>query len=336
MKRLRFPLVVFPLVAIALGSGAKADAIQYQVTNAQDFWFSFPEPAIFKVRAYAWESSRIDSMLWLYDANGNLVTQNDDSVYGLDSWIEVPVGAGSYRLRAGVCCHDPNRWYGASYTIETNTESLPEEPIPTTTSSTTSTTVMETTTTSEVPVETTTTSTTVAPTTTTEPVPPSTVPEVEVPDATAPLTTVPETSTSVVVPTTFVEPPVTDAIVPAVTEVPTSTSTVPVSPTFVPEVVPVVPETVPEIVPEVTVVPEVVPVSDPPPSNGTEPPFIVGLGDDQEDTPSPVSNGLRDGVTPEQQRIVVATSILTVMPVFRPTNATGSRSQGSPKKRKEA
>lgn len=332
MKRLRFPLVVFPLVAIALGSGAKADAIRHEVTQAEDLWFSVSEPMVFTVRAYAWDSSRIDSMLWLYDADGQLVVQNDDSMYGLDSWIEVPLSAGSYRLRAGVCCFDPDRWYGSSYIVETNVQPLPEEPNAIPSSTTTSTTVVESTTTTEVPVVSTTTTTSEAPTTTTEPVA-TTVPEVEVPDSTAPLTTVPETSTSVVVPTTFVEPPVTDAIVPAVTEVPTSTSTVAVSPTVVPEVVPVVPETVPEVLPEVTVV---VPVTDPAPSDGTEPPFIVGLGDDQEDTPSPVSNGLRDGVTPEQQRIVVATSILSVMPVFRPTNATGSRSQGSPKKRKEA
>jgi hypothetical protein len=131
--------------------------------------------------------------------------------------------------------------------------------------------------------------------------------------------------------TTVVEPPTTDATVPAVTEVPLTTVVVPVSPTVVPVVVP---ETLaPEVIPDTTFVPV---SSDPPTPNGTEPPVTIGLGDDEEDATPVVSNGLRDGVTPEQQRIVVATSILTVMPVFRPTNATGSGSQGSPKRRKEA
>jgi len=318
VRRWRFPLVAFPLVAIALGSGAKADAIQYEVTEPEDFYFSFSEPTVFTVRTFAWQYG-VDSMLWLYNDANELVASNDD-FYGLDSWLEVPLSEGSYRLRAGICCGNPDAWRGSHYVLETNSFALPEgtDAIPPTT--TTSTTVVETTTTTS-EVSTTipepTTTTVEEPTTTTEPEPTTTVPE----------STVPQTTTSGVPPTTVVEPPTTDATVPSVTTVPLTT----VATTFVPVVVPevIIPEVVvPEVVPDSVVVPV---SSDPPPTDGTEPPFTIGLGDDQEDPTPLVSNGLRDGVTPEQQRVVVATSILTVMPVFRPTNATGRRSNRSQK-----
>ncbi len=76
-------LSIFPV------SSAKAELATYTVTGANDLWFTYTEPSDFKVRTYAWEYG-IDSMLWLYDANGVLLAQNDD-FFGLDSWLEVAV-----------------------------------------------------------------------------------------------------------------------------------------------------------------------------------------------------------------------------------------------------
>ena len=74
-------------------------------------------------------------MFWLYDSNDGLLAANDDH-FGLDSYIAYNVQeSGTYRLRTGVCCGDPNRWYGTSYTIET--DSVPTQIPSTTTSSTT-------------------------------------------------------------------------------------------------------------------------------------------------------------------------------------------------------
>lgn len=49
------------------------------------------------------------------------------------------------------------------------------------------------------------------------------------------------------------------------------------------------------------------------------------------------SNGLREGVSPAEQRIVVASAVLTVMPMFRPTQPASSgigqsSKKGKPKK----
>jgi len=163
---MRFRFVWIPLLPLlALFTNARAMAEPVLATSEnRDFWFNFTEPSVFKVRTYAQEYG-IDSMLWLYDNEGVLVAQNDD-FFGLDSWIEVDVQPGTYRLRAGVCCGNPDAWYGQSYGVEFNNSPIyPEPTVPstTTTTSTTSTTVPEETTTTS----TTTTSTTVPETTST-------------------------------------------------------------------------------------------------------------------------------------------------------------------------
>ena len=107
-------LTVLLVCLFAWVQPARAETVT--VTGANDLWFTFTEPTVFTVRTYAWQYG-IDSMLWLYDSDGVLLAQNDDW-FGLDSWIEHPVAAGSYRLRTGVCCGDPNRWYGTSYTLD--------------------------------------------------------------------------------------------------------------------------------------------------------------------------------------------------------------------------
>ena len=217
---MRFRFVWIPLLPLlALFTNARAMAEPVLATSEnRDFWFNFTEPAVFKVRTYAQEYG-IDSMLWLYDNEGVLVAQNDD-FFGLDSWIEVNVSVGTYRLRAGVCCGNPDAWYGQSYGVEFNNSPIyPEPTVPstTTTTSTTSTTVPEETTTTS----TTTTSTTVPETTSTTS---TTEAPIESTTTTWPETTVaPVTTVTTVVPATTV-PVTTNAPVTVVTVVTTTTS----------------------------------------------------------------------------------------------------------------
>ncbi len=212
-------LSIFPV------SSAKAELATYTVTGANDLWFTYTEPSDFKVRTYAWEYG-IDSMLWLYDANGVLLAQNDD-FFGLDSWLEVAVQPGSYRLRTGVCCGNPDAWYGTSYTVELNTTptNIPETTTtwPETTTSTTSTT----------------TSTTTAPTTT--------VPVTEPPTTTSTSTTTEAPTTTTTEPTTT-----TVTVAPTVTSVTPVLPSVPVEPTTTAPSLPTVPTVTPPTLPPST------------------------------------------------------------------------------------
>lgn len=145
MRKLRFrkgSWLLVPTIILALfATPVKADTIT--TTGANDFYFELQQGTTFTVRATAWQHG-IDSMLWFYDSNNQLLIANDD-YFGLDSYISYNVQqTGTYRLRTGVCCGDPNRWYREFYTIETN--STPTN-IPTTTSTSTSTTSTSTTTT---------------------------------------------------------------------------------------------------------------------------------------------------------------------------------------------
>ena len=221
---MRFRFVWIPLLPLlALFTNARAMAEPVLATSEnRDFWFNFTEPSVFKVRTYAQEYG-IDSMLWLYDNEGVLVAQNDD-FFGLDSWIEVNVSVGTYRLRAGVCCGNPDAWYGTSYTLDIN--STPDETSTTTTSTTTTvvstTTLPEATTTTWVPTTTstvpTTTSTTIAPSTTV----PATEPP---PESSSSTTSDPTTTTSTVGPSTSTTVSSAPTTVPTTTTSSTTTST---------------------------------------------------------------------------------------------------------------
>jgi hypothetical protein len=158
----------------------------YTATVAdRDFYFQITETQTLTVRTYAWQFG-IDSMLWLYNSSNQVIAQNDD-YFGLDSYISINLQPGTYRLRAGVCCGDPDAWYGSSYTIEANLQS-------TVAPSTTTTTVPPTTTTTTtVPTTTTTTTSTTVPVT--QP-PATTAPEPEPEPEPEPVTT-----TTVYVPT---------------------------------------------------------------------------------------------------------------------------------------
>lgn len=240
---------VLPFLACLCLSAIPAKASdRLPVVGPTDFHFILEEPAVFKARAWAIEYG-IDSMLWLYDAAGEVIAANDD-FYGLDSWLEVPIEPGVYRLRAGVCCGNPEAWYGQSYEVELNT--VPQEPTTTTTSTTTTSTTTTSTTTTTVPETTTTveeTTTTEATTTTTEatttttttePTPPIVIPPP--PETTWPSTTLPSTTTTVEQPTS------TELVATVPTEPEQDSTTAPATTsvaTTEPAVVPSVSETVP-------------------------------------------------------------------------------------------
>lgn len=203
---------------------AKAETYIASV-DSRDFFFESPEPMTLTVRTYAWEYG-IDSMLWVYDDQNTLVTSNDDW-YGLDSNVVFAMTPGvSYRVRAGVCCNDPERWYGNTYVIEpsmapTNapeTTTTTVEPTTTTEATTTTTEPPQTTTTVETSTTTTTSTTVVETTTTTE-----VVVETSVPPTT---TLVPTTTTSSVAPTTTVAPVVPQTVPPTTTTTVAPTTTV--------------------------------------------------------------------------------------------------------------
>ncbi len=114
-------------------------AENYTATATErDFYFKSQEPATLVIRTYA-QQYGIDSMLWVYDEQNNVVAANDDH-FGLDSYISFQmIPQHEYRLRAGVCCNDPERWYGASYVIEPSI--APSSVGSTTTTTTTTTTI---------------------------------------------------------------------------------------------------------------------------------------------------------------------------------------------------
>lgn len=233
-------------VVVALAGRVSADSVR--VTGPTDYWFHYTEQRVFSARTFSVDGHWSDPMLWLFTADGVLLAQNDDW-YGLQSRLEVPLQPGSYRLRAGVCCGNPDQWWqGVQYDLwtadvavaatSTTVESTTTEPSTTTTVQTTTTEVASTTTSVDVTtttVEPSTTSTSVVQPTTTEsstttstvPVPTTTVPPETVPDTTAQLetttTSTPNTTTTVsVVTTTTSVPPVPTA---------TTTTTVPPLPT---------------------------------------------------------------------------------------------------------
>lgn len=133
------PLSLVGLMLAVLGTvlslfAGPARAAEYWVNqNDRDIYFTVTSPETIVLRTYA-QQYGIDSMLWLYNPSGDLVAQNDDH-YGLDSYISYAAQPGIYRMRAGVCCGDPNRWYGNSYRVEA-TAAVTDGPSSTTTTTT--------------------------------------------------------------------------------------------------------------------------------------------------------------------------------------------------------
>ena len=236
-KSAKYFVVLF-LILLFLPSGA-AKAVNPIVTEPTDYWFEYTEPTTFIAQTYMITGYNSDPMLWLYNEAGTLLYSIDDSIgYGLQSYISMEVPAGRYRLRAGICCNNPDGWHtnqgwNLQYELSFN-----GNPASTTTSSTTTTTT--TTTTSTLPPTTTSTSTTTTtstlPPTTTTTVPPTTTSSTTTTTSTtstttteAPTTTT-STSTSTSTTSTTVQEPVqvTSTTSTSTTILPATTTTLPV------------------------------------------------------------------------------------------------------------
>ena len=200
MKIRRSLWLVFAPVAVLSLFAPSASANNPIVIEPTDFWFDYAEPTQFIAQTYMSDGYPSDPMLWLYDEQNNLLAQNDDS-FGLQSYISYAVPAGRYRLRAGICCGDPNAWRtngGWNLQYELGFNGVGQTSTTTSTSTTTTTTSTTTTTT--------TTTTTLPATTTTQ----------------TPTTT---TSEPAVYTSTTTQPPVTTSAVPSTTSTTTSTTT---------------------------------------------------------------------------------------------------------------
>lgn len=219
-KVLRF--LPISLVVISFFPSFKVQASDsYIITEPTDFFFSYSEPTHFLARTYQFDTFPSDPQLWLYNVDtGELLFTNDD-FYGLQSNIEMDIGAGNYRLRASTCCYEPDVWrsdpsgvWNVQYELSfnglqnstTTTTGGPIEETTTTDVATTSTT--STTASTTIPDSTTSSSTTVQ---TTEP---------EIDTTTSTTTETPTTSTTEVPTTSTTETPTTST-----TEVPTTSTT---------------------------------------------------------------------------------------------------------------
>ncbi len=225
-----FLWVMLTFLGFYPSSPAKAENLI--ITEPTDVWFDYNETTQFIAQTYMITGYNSDPMLWLYNEEGTLLYSIDDSI-GLQSYISMEVPAGRYRLRAGICCGNPDAWHtnqgwnlryelgfnGVGSTQTTSTTSTTVEP--TTTTSTTSTTSTTTSTTSTTTSTTSTTTTTLAPTTTTS----STTTTVLITTTTTepPTTTVLPTSTTSTTSTTV--PETTTTLAPVTNTTSTSTST---------------------------------------------------------------------------------------------------------------
>lgn len=242
-----FPVALFAWLSPVSVSSANAES--FTTTGAQDYFFTLEQPQLFTVRTFA-QQYGIDSMLWLYDSDNIAISANDDW-FGLDSYISMNLNAGTYRLRTGVCCGDPNRWYGTSYDIDVNIAPS-NAPSTTTTESTTTT---SSTTTSSVPQTTSTessTTTTLPPetsTSTTEPQTTTTSSTTTTVPQTTTTTEAPQESTTTTTTTTSTLPPVPEPPV----VVPTGTTTTTVEETTTTTTLPEETTTTTEPEPETTV-----------------------------------------------------------------------------------
>ena len=202
------------------------------ITQPTDFWFEYTEPTRFLARTFQTPDQPSDPQLWLYDATtGQLITENDD-YQGLQSRLEIDLPAGSYRLRAGTCCNQPDVWrdgvvWNISYELSFTGEQTPTTSVASSTTTTSPTTT--TTTTTEVPTTTTTqpeptTTSTVQEATTTQPLPvaPSTTPETSSSTSPEQSSTTWELPTTSIVITTTTTTIALGTIAPATTEVMTS------------------------------------------------------------------------------------------------------------------
>lgn len=222
-KNAKYFLVIF--LALLFLPLSTAKAVNPIVTEPTDYWFEYAEPTTFIAQTYMVSGYNSDPMLWLYNEAGTVLASNDD-YFGLQSYISREVPAGRYRLRAGICCGDPNAWrtnggWNLQYELSFNGEPVNTTSTSTTSTSTTTstTTTTTTTTTSTLPPTTTSTSTT----TTTSTLPPTTT--TTVPPTTTSSTTITTSTTSTSSTTTSTTEAPTTTTLPPTTTTSTSTST---------------------------------------------------------------------------------------------------------------
>ena len=241
-RRSRYALIGVVLSILFLSSSASAE--NPIITGITDYWFEYTEPTQFVAQTYMVAGYNSDPMLWLYNEAGTQLAANDDS-YGLQSYISIQVPAGRYRLRAGICCNDPNAWrtdggWNLQYELSFNGQPANTTSTTTTTTSTTTSTLPPTTT------STTTTTTSTLPPTTTTTVPPSTT-TTSTTSTTSTTTTSSTTTSTTVPPTTTTIPPTTTSststtsttTIPVVNSTTTTTTTT-VSPTTTTTTIPVI------------------------------------------------------------------------------------------------
>lgn len=243
--------VALSLLSFYTPNPAKAET--YTATQQErDFFFSSSEPMTLTIRTYAWQYG-IDSMLWVYDGD-MIITANDD-YYGLDSRVSFEMTPNTvYRVRAGVCCGNPDAWYGTSYVLEPNLVAINAPTttvVETTTTEETTTTVADTTTTTEVVVttvpQTTTTESTTTSSSTTVPETTTTTTEAQTTTTEPSTTTLSSTTTTSAAPTTTT--PTTTTTVPSTTTSSTSTTTTTVVETTTTSVAVTTTTTLPPVIP---------------------------------------------------------------------------------------
>ena len=246
LKRSKY-LGLLPLaVSLSTFFSSHASAQNLIITEPTDVWIEYQETTQFVALTYMVTGYNSDPMLWLYDEQGTLLASNDDYT-GLQSYISLEVPAGRYRVRAGICCGDPNAWrtnggWNLQYELGFNglgsIQTTTTEPETTTTSTTTTSIPETTTTTSSTTTSTTTTSSTTTTTSTTSTTS-TTVPRTTTTStSTTTSTTIPETTTTstTVSPATTVEEPTTttslvsnqytnDTVTTSSTSIPVSTTT---------------------------------------------------------------------------------------------------------------
>ena len=140
MRRAAVLLAVF----IASSFVPQVSAAQWNfIASPTDLFITVVEPSTFTARTVLCYPQpvgscpgMVDSMLWLYSEAGELLAANDDSQgeYGwtLASTINIELVPGTYRLRAGRCCGDPDgTWYeGGAYYVETSADAITVGPSP--------------------------------------------------------------------------------------------------------------------------------------------------------------------------------------------------------------
>lgn len=207
---------------------AKADTLI--ITEPTDTWFTYSETTQFTARTFMVEGFNSDPMLWLYNDQDQILSSNDDT-FGLQSFISIEVPAGTYRLRAGICCGNPDAWptYGGGWNLQYELSFNGEGSMQTTTTQVVTTTTEATTTTTEPPTTTTSTTSTTTTTTTEAPQPPPTTTLVATTTLPPLVVTTSSSSTTTV--------PVTTTAAPSTTVVQTTTTTIlPLPSTTLPEI----------------------------------------------------------------------------------------------------